>query len=278
MAGFGVVDFGDDDAAVDNPVALIAPSKRGASCYRLVSQPGHKSSVAVKLCVGNVATRSNQQTISPFSKQSARRYREAMTDRPPRTTVHSGKLVYDGRPWLSVERHHITTPDGVDRHHHAVRLNPVAIVTAIDDHGRALLLQRHRWIVDTIGYESPGGIVDSGEEHESCARRELLEETGFTVERLTLVAELEPMPGLVQTPHYIFLGYGPRQVAAPADAEEAGQLVWVPLRRTAELLATGQLLGTGTAVGMLAAAANLAGGQELSGSVLERVVPAAETS
>ncbi|WP_405135489.1 NUDIX hydrolase [Nocardia sp. NBC_01388] len=199
-----------------------------------------------------------------------------MIDRPPRTTVHSGKVVYDGQPWLSVERHHITTPDGVDRHHHAVRLNPVSTVTAIDDQGRALLLQRHRWIVDTIGYESPGGILESGEAPDVCAHRELLEETGFSVEQLTLVAVLEPMPGLVQTPHYIYLGHGPRQIGPPADAEEAGRLVWVPLARTAELLVGGQLLGTGTAVGMLAAV-SLAGGQELVASALEQVVPTAQT-
>lgn len=185
--------------------------------------------------------------------------------------------MYDGRPWLSVERHHITTPDGVDRHHHAVRLNPVATVTAVDDHGRALLLQRHRWIIDTIGYESPGGILDSGEEPEACARRELLEETGFAVDRLTLVAELEPMPGLVQTPHYIYLGHGPQQVGAPSDAEEAGQLVWVPLAKTAELLAAGQLLGTGTAVGMLAAA-SLTSGHELVASAVEHIVSASKPS
>lgn len=249
----------------------------GASCYRLATQPGHKSSVAERRRFGNVASCSTQQTISASSKLTARRYRRPMSDRPPRTTVHSGEVVYDGWPWLSVQRHHITTPDGVDRHHHAVRLSKVATVTVLDDRGRALLLQRHRWIVDTIGYESPGGIMDPGEEPESCARRELLEETGFTVERLTLVAELEPMPGLVQTPHFIYLGYGPRQVGAPADVEEAGHLTWVPLTSTAELLATGQLLGTGTAVGMLAALGS-AGGQQLVASQLERVMPPAEPS
>lgn len=186
-----------------------------------------------------------------------------MNDLVPRTTVHSGTIVYDGQPWLSVEQHHITTPDGVDRDHHAVRLNAVATVTTLDHRGRALLLQRHRWIIDAIGYESPGGIIEPDEEPESCAHRELLEETGFTVDRLTLIATLEPMPGLVQTPHYIYLGHGPQQVGAPTDNEEAGQLAWVPVAETAELLAAGQLLGTGTAIGMLAALGR-AGDHELA--------------
>lgn len=178
---------------------------------------------------------------------------------PPRTIVHRTWTVYDGNPWLEVTRNEITTPDGLNRTHHAIRLNTVATVIAVDEHRRALLMRRHRWIVGTVGMESPGGIVDPGEDPLNCARRELLEETGFEVEDLTLVADLEPMPGLVRTRHLVYLGGNPRQVAMPSDAEEAAQLLWVPLTETATLLEQGMLLGSGTAVGMLAAAALLKG-------------------
>ncbi|PKV80473.1 NUDIX hydrolase [Nocardia fluminea] len=174
---------------------------------------------------------------------------------PPRTIVHRTWTVYDGTPWLKVTRNEITTPDGLDRTHHAIQLNTVATVIAVDEHRRALLMRRHRWIVDTIGLESPGGIVDPDEEPLNCARRELLEETGFEIDELTLVADLEPMPGLVRTRHLVYLGSNPRQVAMPTDAEEAAQLLWIPLAETTALLAKGMLLGSGTAVGMLTAAA-----------------------
>ncbi|WP_051407414.1 NUDIX hydrolase [Nocardia sp. CNY236] len=179
---------------------------------------------------------------------------------PPRTDVHSDRTVYDAPPWLRVSLHDITTPDGVERTHHAVRLNTVACTVVVDNHGRALLLHRHRWIVGALGFEAPGGIVEPGEPPEACARRELLEETGFEVRSLELVAVLEPMPGLVETPHHVFIGRMPRQVGAPTDGEEAADLVWVPLAETRDLLAAGQLLGTATAVGMLAALP-AAGGQ-----------------
>ncbi|MGW4715373.1 NUDIX hydrolase [Nocardia sp. NPDC004260] len=178
---------------------------------------------------------------------------------PPRTTVHREWTVYDGNPWLEVTRNEIITPDGLHRTHHAIRLNTVATVIAVDEHHRALLMRRHRWIVDTIGLESPGGIVDPGEDALTCAHRELLEETGFEVDTLTLVADLEPMPGLVQTRHLVYLGHDPRQVTAPTDAEEAAQLLWMPLAEATGLLAKGMLLGTGTAVGLLAAAALVPG-------------------
>lgn len=177
---------------------------------------------------------------------------------PPRTVVHREWTVYDGTPWLQVTHNEITTPDGITRSHHAIRLNTVATVIAVDQHARVLLMRRHRWIVDAIGFESPGGIVETGEDPAACARRELLEETGFEVATLDLIADFEPMPGLVQTRHLVFLGRDPRQVSEPTDGEEASQLMWVPLTHTADLLARGHLLGSGTAVGMLTTAALLA--------------------
>ncbi|MGO4644016.1 NUDIX hydrolase [Nocardia sp. 2YAB30] len=149
-------------------------------------------------------------------------------------------------------------------------------MTTIDEYGRALLMRRHRWIVGTVGLESPGGIVDPGENPIVCAHRELLEETGFEAGDLELVADLEPMPGLVQTRHFVYIGCDARQVASPTDAEEAAELLWIPLSATAELLAKGALLGTGTAVGMLAAAA-LYGDRVAGDSPGQQVVSALES-
>lgn len=55
-------------------------------------------------------------------------------------------------------------------------------------------MRRHRWIVDATGFESPGGIVETGEDPAACARRELLEENGFEVAALDLIADFEPCP------------------------------------------------------------------------------------
>lgn len=176
-----------------------------------------------------------------------------MNEQPPLTTVHSEQTVYDGGPWLSVARHRITPPDGKERSHHSVRLNPIATVTIIDDQGRTLLSWRHRWVVDKVGFESPGGILEPHEDPATCARREALEETGYVLGDLTHVATLEPMPGLVQTPHHIYVGKDPQQVDIPTDSEEAGQLVWVSLGEAVDMLSSGKILGTGTAVGVFAA-------------------------
>lgn len=173
---------------------------------------------------------------------------------PAPTVVHARHTVYEALPWLTVTMNDITAPDGVHRTHHSIHLGAVALVTAIDDQNRVLMIRRHRWIVGQVGLETPGGIIEPDERPDQCARRELLEETGFEpTGPLELVAALEPMPGLVETKHYIFLTRNPRHVAEPSDLEEAGVLEWVPVTEAPALLARGQLLGAGTGIGLLLA-------------------------
>ena len=58
-----------------------------------------------------------------------------------------------------------------------------------DPHGRALLIQRrdnHRW-------EPPGGVLELGESIQDGLRREVQEETGLTVEPVTLTGVYKNM-------------------------------------------------------------------------------------
>jgi 8-oxo-dGTP pyrophosphatase MutT (NUDIX family) len=167
-----------------------------------------------------------------------------------RWVQHGERSVYES-PWVRVTRVDVTSPDGNRFEHHAVRLQTVASVVIIDTEERVLLIWRHRFITNSWGWETPGGVVDPGETGEQTAVRETVEETGWRPEGLELVARFQPMPGLVDTPHEVFVARHAVKVDEPTDPVEAGVVRWVPLTDIPSLIADRQIGGSGALVGLL---------------------------
>lgn len=83
------------------------------------------------------------------------------------------------------------------------------------------------------------------------ALREVEEETGWRPDSLEHVVTYQPMVGMVDSPHDIFVGKGAKLVGEPSDLEEAGHIAWVPLADIPGLMARGELMGSGTLVALL---------------------------
>lgn len=169
--------------------------------------------------------------------------------------IYGKRPVYNNR-WVRLELVDVEPP-GVKRfEHHVVRLQHVAITAVLDDQDRVLMLWRYRFVPDQWGWELPGGIVDAGEDARTGALREVEEETGWRPTDLEHVVSYQPMVGMVDSPHEIFVGRGATQVGEPTDVEEAGRVEWVPLADIPSLMAEGKLMGSGTLVALLHVLAN----------------------
>jgi 8-oxo-dGDP phosphatase len=121
------------------------------------------------------------------------------------TKVYGELTIYNNR-WVRVSLVDIEPPDGNRFEHHVVRLQTVALTAVIDEQDRVLMPWRHRFVTGEWGWELPGGIVEAGESPTECALREVVEETGWKPESVTPLLSYQPMSGLVDTPHHIFLG------------------------------------------------------------------------
>lgn len=108
------------------------------------------------------------------------------------------------------------------------------VSVAIFHDGRFLLVLRDRAPSKGL-YAFPGGRVNKGESDEDAVRRELAEETGLTVERVTPLRHLL-LHGSDGQPSYrlrVFRGFGPAgTLLAGDDAAEAG---WFTLEEMAQL-------------------------------------------
>ena len=67
-------------------------------------------------------------------------------------------------------------------------------VVALDDQGRSLMIRQFRFGVGYTTLETPGGMIDSGEDSKTAAARELLEETGYASRKWTYLGAVEPNP------------------------------------------------------------------------------------
>ncbi|MCS3790016.1 8-oxo-dGTP pyrophosphatase MutT (NUDIX family) [Tsukamurella ocularis] len=169
---------------------------------------------------------------------------------------HGERPLYEN-PWVTLTKVDVTPPDGNRFEHHAVRLQHVAACAVVRD-GKVLMTYRHRFITRSWGWELPGGIVDAGEEPALTAVRETEEETGWRPGPVRLLADFQPMPGLVDTPHSVYVADGAELVGEPSDPVEVGVVRWVDLADLRGLLAAGELGGAGTIVGVLAVLAGTA--------------------
>jgi 8-oxo-dGTP pyrophosphatase MutT (NUDIX family) len=127
-----------------------------------------------------------------------------------------------------------------------VRLQTVAFALVLNEVDEILLLWRHRFVTDSFGWELPGGIVTDDENGARTAVRETEEETGWrpTGSPEHLIT-FQPMPGMVDTPHEVYLLRGAEYIGAPTDREEAGRVEWVQRQQIAELLRAGEVAAQG---------------------------------
>lgn len=164
--------------------------------------------------------------------------------------IHGERDVYDNR-WVKLQLWDVEPP-GMNRfEHHVVKLHHVAITAVLDDQDRVLMMWRYRFVPQQWGWELPGGIVDDGEDPATTALREVEEETGWRPNPVEHVVTYQPMVGMVDSPHEIFVSRGAERVGDPTDPEEAGHIEWVPLADIPGLMARGELMGSGTLVALL---------------------------
>ncbi len=80
-------------------------------------------------------------------------------------------------------------------------------VLAVDDAG-IYLVQQYRYPCQDFFWQIPGGMIDDGLTELDTAKKELIEETGITAEKLTLIGTVVAEPGMSGQKTFIYVGEG----------------------------------------------------------------------
>jgi ADP-ribose pyrophosphatase len=104
----------------------------------------------------------------------------------------SGEDIYGGI-FLQMKRDKVSLPDGQEAvREYLTHPGAVAIVALLND-GRVLLERQYRYPIAKTCIEIPAGKLDSEEDHLSCAKRELEEETGYTANKWSYIRRIHPV-------------------------------------------------------------------------------------
>ena len=107
------------------------------------------------------------------------------------TRVGSEELLHGH--FLHAFRDTVRLPDGSQAsREYVIHPGAVMVVAELPD-GRLVLERQFRYPVQSVMIEFPAGKLDAGEASLSCARRELLEETGYTAKQWARASVLHPV-------------------------------------------------------------------------------------
>lgn len=160
--------------------------------------------------------------------------------RPGEWVTHSTLREVYSSWWMTLRIDDVEKPDGSHTEHEVVRGPDAAGMVVLDPERGMLMLWRHRFLPDTWGWEIPGGAMDPGETPEVAARRECLEETGWSVEGpVRHLSTHHPSVGLVNQTFHLFLASSAVRQGPPEDQNEAAHVEWRPVEQVAAELRSG---------------------------------------
>lgn len=162
----------------------------------------------------------------------------------------AGERVFDGK-LLKVYRDRVRLPDGSEGTREYIRHpGAVAIVPLFED-GRVLLERQFRYPHRREFIEVPAGKVDPGEPPLGTAKRELLEETGYTAQEWTRLGVLHTAIAYTDEAIELFVARKLSLSERKLDAGEFLEVFSVPLGEAIQMIRDGRITDAKTVAALL---------------------------
>jgi ADP-ribose pyrophosphatase len=116
----------------------------------------------------------------------------------PREIVHVGRKIK-----VAVDT--TTTADGQTIRRDVILHPGAVVILPVLDADHVVLLRNHRFAVGETLWEVPAGTVEPGEPLQTCAERELTEETGYAAARWRSLGYLYASPGVLDEKLHLFV-------------------------------------------------------------------------
>jgi 8-oxo-dGTP pyrophosphatase MutT (NUDIX family) len=154
-------------------------------------------------------------------------------------------------PWVEILHDDVVRPDGQPGIYGVVHFRHLAIgVVPVDADDRVLLVGQYRYTLDHYSWEIPEGGGDLDEEPEAAARRELVEETGYSGGHWRELCRAELSNSLTDEVTILFVASGLEPGPSSPEGTEQLQLRWVPFVEVMAMIRRGEIADAMTILAM----------------------------
>ena len=165
------------------------------------------------------------------------------------------RRAYSGKV-LDLDVDTVRFPDGSEGEIEMIRHSGAsAVVPVLSDEPAAdpeiLLIRQFRHAADGVIWEVPAGRLDPGEDPETCARRELIEETGVAAGRLAHLTTIFTTPGFTDERIHLFVARDLTPGQHRREADEFMETHSLRLSRIMAMLASGEIVDGKTVAALL---------------------------
>ncbi len=167
--------------------------------------------------------------------------------------ILSTRTVFRGKVF-SVASDEIIEPSHIRARRDILRHPGSVVVLALDDSRRpphVLFEYQYRYAADQFLWELPAGRVDPGETELAAAKRELLEETGYTAARWQFALKYYSSPGFMDETMAIYLARDLKSGKAQPESDESIRKRLVPLSDALKKIMAGKIRDGKTIAGVL---------------------------
>jgi ADP-ribose pyrophosphatase len=126
-----------------------------------------------------------------------------------------------------------------------------AVMMAVDDKNRVMLVRQYRLPANQYLWELPAGKIDKGETAIQAARRELIEETGLRAKKWKKLTSFFPSPGYVEEKMTIFLATDLTQGESQPMEDERIETRWFTKKELRKLIESNKILDAKTMIAFL---------------------------
>ena len=163
-----------------------------------------------------------------------------ISESPKPVKVNQCRVVHTGRVFdFTVEN--VTFADGFTVDLEVIRHPGAAAVVALTDDRQVLMLRQYRHAVGDYIWEIPAGTFNGREEPLACARRELIEETGYQASLWEPMGAVTPLAGYSDERIHLFLARGLAPAEQSLDPDEILEVHCVPLESVSRMIADGRI-------------------------------------